>query len=798
MNKKFLSVLLLFFIALFIVVFLGDKFAKEKGFSGLWSLLSTSASNYPKSFDVEPEKLHLDLSDKNFAKLLKVVEQARATGVIHGKGNKFRKARLTYNGKVLETEVRIKGKLTDHVKNDKWSFRVKVKGDEKVMGMKRFSLQHPGTRNYANEWVFHQMAKRESMVALRYKFVELHLNGQNLGVYAMEEHFGQELLQYNQRPPGPILRFDPGLYWQHRLNEMNDVRVLEEYAEFTNSNIDTYTEGTVFEDSNLTTAFYRAQYKLEAFRSGRLPLDSVFKVESLARYHALIDLIGGHHSMDWSDVKYYFNPTEDLLEPVAYESFSVFPTRELAGSYRFTGRANPQSDLHNALFSNEQFFRAYMQALRRIAQKDYLDELFSDIDTALHQELAVLYAEFPYKEFSTKQYYKNAETINVMLDTPEGFHAYMQKLDSAEGAVRVTIRTGMIESLPFEIVGFRTSAKDSISCADIDLPMAQRILPAKARRVPVPIKDVEFELPARLAVDLNDMGGWRVYYRLLGDDVVRKATVLPYAYLPDSVLSTVVDPVPLDSIATLQPGSAATWNLKKGKHKVSGSINVPIGTKLVGGPGIGLEFGPSGALVVEGNLVLRGNEDNPIHIHSNGQGTAIRLVGNGHQTMKGVLFTQIEGSTLVELKGGHLSLKNCRAVLKNGTLLRANSARLTSNGNIFVTSTKTTVLELNASRSISNNDRRIGDGLYAKADLSFLECTNFNSDEPGELLKATGSEAVFFTPKLVSGEHLSALENSVLEFRNMDKPSKLISQVDGQSKLTVNGSLLRSQELVEK
>ena len=64
--------------------------------------------------------------------------------------------------------------------------------------MKIFSIQHPRTRNYIYEWIFHQALKREGILSLRYKFINVTLNGQDLGVYALEEHFDKRLIEYNK------------------------------------------------------------------------------------------------------------------------------------------------------------------------------------------------------------------------------------------------------------------------------------------------------------------------------------------------------------------------------------------------------------------------------------------------------------------------------------------------------------------------------------------------------------------------------------------------------------------------
>ena len=87
----------------------------------------------------------------------------------------------------------MKGDWTDHLLGEKWSFRIETKKKKAFLGMREFSLQHPRTRNYLNEFVLHKLLKYENLPYLRYKFIPVSLNGKYLGIYALEEHFSKNL-----------------------------------------------------------------------------------------------------------------------------------------------------------------------------------------------------------------------------------------------------------------------------------------------------------------------------------------------------------------------------------------------------------------------------------------------------------------------------------------------------------------------------------------------------------------------------------------------------------------------------
>ena len=66
----------------------------------------------------------------------------------------------------------------DHIEGDKWSLKIDLKGENTILGMRRFSLQAPERRNYLNEFFYLSALKKEDVLSLRYEFVEVFINGE--------------------------------------------------------------------------------------------------------------------------------------------------------------------------------------------------------------------------------------------------------------------------------------------------------------------------------------------------------------------------------------------------------------------------------------------------------------------------------------------------------------------------------------------------------------------------------------------------------------------------------------------
>jgi len=590
-KKGYLIVLL--FIGLLVAGWLiGNRLLRPRGYAGTGEFLSQVFSNYPKSIDAEPFKLNIEVDPADYETLEKVVETARARGVIMPESNEYVPARFGFEEENFKGKMRIKGKLTDHVKDDKWSFRILGRKGGAFNGMQRFSLQHPGTRNYLYEWLYHRVMNREGVIALRYGFVDVDLNGEPLGIYAYEEHFGQELLANNERVPGPIFRFDPGLYWIRRLNEMSGLRFREAYADHHAALLDSYDSGDVFKSERRTAAFREALLRMNALRAGKVAASDVFDTDKIALRHAVIDLIGGHHSMDWSDVKFYYDPVAKIIEPVAYESFSVRPLKQLAGSFKYRGRAKSRMELHDIFFNDEQLFREYIAHLERVSSKAYLDTLFADLQSEMDSVSAILFKEFPYKPLNKDLYYKNAEVIRSSLDFPKGIHAFV----AADGKGKIKLQLVPVSDLPVEVHKILLQGKEV-------LLLDKTIVPARQQGfLGVPIL-VNVDIADSL---LSEYKHIEVLWSVLGASTKKKTGVVPLNYPNEEEISSLGSLPKVTDWAEFPMLEIDTATkeifLKTGEHELNADLFIPAGYEFIAREKATLNVMDGVSIVVEGML----------------------------------------------------------------------------------------------------------------------------------------------------------------------------------------------------
>ncbi len=654
-RKWFRYTLITLVVFLVVGYFIGNRYVKKHGYKNLWHFITNASSNYNKSKNAKFETLEIKIKDADFSKLKALREKAIKRGIQINEGGGFVNATLTQNGKKIKAKIRLKGHMTDHLQDKKWSFRIHTKKGEAFMGMKMFSLQNPGTRNYIYEWIYHQLMKDAGIVALRYDFIKVKVNGEDWGIYALEENFGQQLIQNNKRVMGPIVRFDPELYWISRINELDKVRINEEYATMQSAFIDVYDEKNVFGDSVLLLRYNQAVKLMEAFRRGKLKTAEAFDIKKLAKFHAIIDLVGGHHSIDWSDIKYYYNPESNLLEPVAYESFSVNPTGQLTAAYKFNNSGTKTiSDWHSALFSDPVFFKIYMKELNQIVSKKWLDKFFKKIKTEMDNKLAILYNEYYTKEFKLEAYYTNQNNIKHLLASPSGFIAYFKNLRNDS----IFFQVGGVDALPYEITELKI---DSIKI-NLQNPI---IVDPKTANSSVEYSVIGIPMTKKLSKPISAESNIRFTSHILGYNHFLNQKVQTIS-LPDELPLT-FNYSNFDQFPFISNGELTNEiHFKPGNHLLNSILVIKPGKTLIIPEGTTINFGDGGGLISYSPVLAKGSEDFPIQfISKSNKAGIIVLLNSKNSKFEFVQFlnagksTDLELSSAVRIYNSSANFSNC-------------------------------------------------------------------------------------------------------------------------------------------
>ncbi len=560
------------------------------------------------SWRAQPQRLILDIKHQHYEKLVEKRADAMELGILHAAPDDYVSATLSYGDESVKVKVRLKGDWVDHLAGSKWSFRVKVRGDNTFMRMKRFSLQHPATRNYAHEWLFHRVLRREGLIGLRYKFVVLTVNGKDLGVYAMEEHFEKRLIEEQHRREGPIVRFNEDLFWAGTGQDV-----------YHASHVDGFSIERSLRDESSRPAMVKAVSLLTAFQRGELDVAEVFDVPQLARYYALSDLLSAEHNIHYHNLRFYYNPVTSRLEPIGFDAQGWGVTDEILEHTQTKDPTRPFFTFNRRLFANPIFVAAYHRELRRVSQPSYLDALLEELQDDLDESLEILYTEFPGALFTTDYLRINQQNIRRTLDPPKLIHAWLGDAPAGDGS-QATLRLANLCALTVEVSAL---VRDD----GYETPIGPRVLLGrKTAKDPLEYHEIHIPRPPDTA-----SAPPRVLARVLG--LEKQHEVQVFVWAPVSAAALRSDTLRADANAESFDfvdvnHTDHTIDLLPGTWAVNRDLIFPAGFEVRAGPGVTLDLGAGVSIISRSPLRWRGDEISPVTIRSSqGQGQGLVVLG---------------------------------------------------------------------------------------------------------------------------------------------------------------------------
>ena len=383
-------------------------------------------SKYPQAPNFEQTStldfIQIALKEKHYNKLIKKRDIALSVGILETKDSDYVPATVTFNSQTFKAEIRLKGDWTDHLEGDKWSFRIKLKGDKTILGMRKFSIHHPRTRGNINEWLYHKATKAEDLIGLRYNFVEgaIHIKLENspnyinkpLGIYAVEETFDKRTIESNKRKESVILKLSEDFWWGE-VKKSIEVGApsgisWDKFRNYQKNLLDNFqiapfSEEKVLSDSIMRNYFMLSKNLLEDLRSGNTSIDKVFDVKKLAMQSAILNLFGATHSTYSINVRFYYNPITSKLEPITFDGNSGSKLNKYA----------------HFLFLNEERDSVYLKelayALHKVIQPKYIDELIKTNKASLISFNKELKKEFSGEMYNVDSYIYNQSVISKEL-----------------------------------------------------------------------------------------------------------------------------------------------------------------------------------------------------------------------------------------------------------------------------------------------------------------------------------------------------------------------------------------------
>lgn len=638
----------LFYSAILIMV---GIWMHSTGLPGEVVKLGRELTNHPirrlkATYKAEPEHLVIDIKQKHYQKIAYHRQRSLEKGYLFVSTDDYVPAEIRYKGKATKVKLRLKGDFIDHIQGDKWSFRVIVKGDDSLFGMKQFSIHHPNSRRFLHEWVYHKAMRREGVIALRYDFITVSVNGKDLGVYAIEEHFEKRLLENNDRREGPIVRFDESLMWEAIRRRSSFKERIQLTGTYFASDVDGFQTGRWMATPAGREIYVKAMHLLEAFRRGEMSTSEVFDIEKLATFYAISDVLGAPHGTAWHNVRFYHNPVTSRLEPIAFDGNPGKPIAVLSAlrdgvihprhSERQT-KSNP--DYYGTLFRDERFYRAYIAELDRLSQAGWLDDLLKENDTEIERNMTILHTEFPENEFSPAVYYRNQRYVRGVLEPPRALNCYVRRISDTE----LQLDMSAVKWLPVEVLEVKSGNESLLRPDDL-------VIPGHDSSGPVAYQSVVLRRDGDAPWTEELINSIVVNHRILGAGRLSVQEAYKWSYLDLDALTKEVmrraenvsdfEFLRRDDLAQHIVADPGDWMIDK-------TMVIPPGYTFVAGPGVRFNLSNGAMILSRSPLHFVGEPGHPVLVHSsNSDGQGMIVVGAGSKSiLKHVVFDNLSNPT---------------------------------------------------------------------------------------------------------------------------------------------------------
>ncbi len=356
------------------------------------------------------ETIELEVEARELQTIVDKRANALRVGVLFSSRQDLVPAVLRHRGRALGVQIRLKGDLRDHWAGSRWSLRVEVDDDgrgEGVLGMRRFSLHAPWARGFHREPLFLDVLRSYGFLAPRADIVEVSLNGRQLGLMEIEGHVGSDLLSQTSRPAGVFLKLDEDRLWREWVATAEELGVPwsintpkpEDANNWRKAPIDAFESKAIRASEPLSRNLTRATELLQGVMDNRLPPSQVFDAERWGAYLAHCEIFGATHMVLWNNLRFYFDPTTDRLEPVAFDT-GVLPERQrqplatgvsldcVGGELAFT----------TSLVADPVIRSAVMRALRNLDDQVHGEDLEDLLKQREARYLGALHTEYPWLE----------------------------------------------------------------------------------------------------------------------------------------------------------------------------------------------------------------------------------------------------------------------------------------------------------------------------------------------------------------------------------------------------------------
>lgn len=356
------------------------------------------------------EKLYIYLEDDDFSKLSNLRNEAKEAGYLKRSPDDFVSANIIYRSQNINGKVRLKGDWTDHLKRNKWSFRIKL-NKEMDDGLKTFSVQNPPTRGYLNGYIYHKLLKQEGVLSNEFRFIEVFVNDKSWGTYTLEEHLTSRMITNQNKPEGILLKFDDQVFFNADIKKESTIGLIK------SAEIKTY--GKPKKQDKYKTQVNAAIDIIKGYQFQTDSVYNMFNTKTMASYYAISDLAVAYHALGWINIRFYYNFNTGLMEPVGYDGYPIMDWAKPYLGHKVKTDNPPAFSTEMIIYQalkNEVIQLEYKKALERITDSVYIEKFMSEEKELIDFYETELQKDYHDYSFDQNWLYNNARRIRNSLN----------------------------------------------------------------------------------------------------------------------------------------------------------------------------------------------------------------------------------------------------------------------------------------------------------------------------------------------------------------------------------------------
>lgn len=542
------------------------------------------------------------------------------------------KASLEFEGNVIPVKIRLKGDFVDHLLGNKWSYRVKVRNDKSFDGMKEFSLQHPRTRLYLNEFIFFKLLGYEKLPHLRYDFVTLKLNGKNLGTYALEENFTKLFVERNQYREGPLIKISEDSIWEEwKKSKDIDGNITSVPDNLNYQSIDLFNKKKVFLDDSQISQYLLANEMFENFLLKKNSASDIFDIKLAAKYFALVDIMQAKHALGWRNMRFYFNPIISRFIPVGYDASIAIRN----SSRNLSIDTNPLG-----IFDDLEFVKIYIRELERIGKEDYINTFFTENEEEIQEKLSIINKTYPQVRFLKNEFLNNAKNIRNRLSPVEPLDIKIFKVENSPHSLNIKIQN-------------RTNFPIQINSVDVNgiqfSPLKNAVIKTSGfaeRNSPI---SIIFTTKYKRDIPLLNLNKIIVNYKLFGSSALKKLQLEKNINSPITKNENIIYKrevnVNFPFIKKDEKNNLIT--VMSGDWEIDKPLILPTGYKFIIEEGTKIVLKDNGIIISKGPLFFRGSKSNPIEFLGLNNGNSIFVLDSERKSIiQNTIFNNLNAPNL--------------------------------------------------------------------------------------------------------------------------------------------------------